>query len=186
MNDNEIIKLYFTRSEKAISETDKKYGAYCRGITYDILGSREDSEECVNDTYLKAWNTIPPQQPRSLGAFLSAIARNLALNLRRKHSTQKRGGRSAEAVYDELEECIPSSQTVEKQFDERELIRLINSFLANLGKEKQIMFMKRYYHFRSISEIAQEMGISEEKVKTTLHRVRGKLKKELEKEGIEL
>ena len=186
MNDNEIIKLYFTRSEKAISETDKKYGAYCRGITYDILGSREDSEECVNDTYLKAWNTIPPQQPRSLGALLSAIARNLALNMHRKHSTLKRGGGSTEAVYDELAECIADKQTVENQFDDRELIRLMNSFLAKLGKEKQRMVMKRYDHFRSKSEIAEEMGISEEKVKTTLHRVREKLKKELEKEGIEL
>lgn len=186
MNDNEIIKLYFTRSEKAISESDKKYGAYCRGITYDILGDREDSEECVNDTYLKAWNSIPPQQPKNLGAFLSAIARNLALNLRRNKSRLKRGGGNVEAVYDELAECIADKRTVENQFDDRELIRLMNGFLAKLGKEKQIMFMKRYYHFRSISEIADEMNISEQKVKTTLHRVREKLKKELEKEGIEL
>ncbi len=186
MNDNEIIGLYFARSESAITETDKKYGSYCRGITYTILGNREDSEECVNDTYMKAWNSIPPQQPNNLGAFLSSIARNAALNMRRNLSALKRGGGRSDDIYDELAELIADKQTVEQQLDDRELVRVLNGFLEKLGKEKRIIFMKRYYHFRSITEIAGEMDISEEKVKTTLHRVREKLKKELEKEGIEL
>ncbi len=186
MTDNEIIDKYFARSEDAISETDKKYGSYCRGITYSILGSREDSEECVNDTYLKVWNTIPPQRPKKFGAFLSAIARNIALNRRRGHTTMKRGGGNAEVIYDEIAECIADDTTVEQEFDDRELVRTLNAFLATLGAEKQKMFMKRYYHFRSVTEIAEEMGISEEKVKTTLHRIREKLKKYLEKEGIGL
>lgn len=186
MTDNEIIDMYFARSEDAISETDKKYGAYCRGITYSILGSHEDSEECVNDTYLKVWDSIPPKRPKKFGAFLSAIARNIALNRRRGHSTMKRGGGVTEAIYDEISECVADDTTVEQEYDDRELVRTLNAFLAGLGPEKQKIFMKRYYHFRSVSEIAQEMGISEEKVKTTLHRTREKLKKYLEKEGIGL
>jgi len=186
VTDNDIMELYFSRSENAIAETDKKYGAYCRSMTYSILGSREDSEECVNDTYLKVWDTIPPERPRKFGAFLSAIARNIALNMRRSRSAVKRGGGNAEAVYDEIAEVVADSSTVESEFDDRELVRTLNAFLASVGGEKQKIFMKRYYHFRSVSEIAEEMGISEEKVKTTLHRTREKLKKYLEKEGIGL
>ena len=186
MNDNEIIELYFARAENAISETDKKYGAYCRGITYNILGNREDSEECVNDTYLKAWNAIPPQRPRKLAAFLSTLARNAALNMRRGFEALKRGGGNAGTAYDELAECVADKHTVEQEFDDKELVRVLNSFLAKLGGEKQKMFMKRYYHFMSISDIANEMGVSEQNVKTSLHRIREKLKTELEKEGFGL
>lgn len=186
MNDNEIIELYFARAENAISETDKKYGAYCRGITYNILGSREDSEECVNDTYMKAWNSIPPQRPRKLGSFLSTLARNAALNMKRGLAALKRGGGNADTAYDELAECVADTHTVEQEFDDKELVRVLNAFLSKLGGEKQKMFMKRYYRFMSISEIAAEMGISENSVKITLHRIREKLKKELEKEGIGL
>lgn len=186
MEDNEIIELYFARSETAITETDKKYGTYCRTLTYNILCSREDSEECVNDTYMKLWGAIPPQRPVKFCVYIASVARRLALNMRRKMNTMKRGGGMSEAVFDEIAECVASPASVESSADEDELVRVLNDFLAGLDGEKQKMFMKRYYHFYSISDIAEEMHFSEEKVRTTLHRVRGKLKKQLEKEGIEI
>ena len=186
MEDNDIIELYFARSENDVTETDKKYGGYCRTLTYNILYSREDSEECVNDTYMKLWNSIPPQRPVKFCVYIASVARRLALNMRRKMNTMKRGGGMSEAVFEEIAECVASPASVEKSADEDELVRLLNTFLAGLDSEKQKMFMKRYYHFYSISDIADEMHCSEEKVRTTLHRVREKLRKHLEKEGIEL
>ncbi len=186
MHDNEIVEMYFARSEAAISETDKKYGGYCRTLTYNILYSREDSEECVNDTYMKLWEVIPPQRPMKLGVYIAQVARRLALNMRRKMQTIKRGGGMSQAVFDEIAECMASDKTVESSADDDALVAALNGFLASLDGEKQKMFMKRYYHFCSTADIAEEMHCSEEKVRTTLHRVRERLKKHLEKEGIEI
>ena len=184
MNDNEIIELYFARSENAVSETDKKYGVFCRGLTFSILGNREDSEECVSDTYMKLWNVIPPQRPQKFRAFISRIARNLALNVLDRAEARKRGGRYGAAAYDELSESIPSPDTVDKRIDDKELAALIDSFLRSLDSEKQRIFVKRYWYLCSVSEIAEQMHISEGKVKMTLHRTRERLREFLEKEGI--
>ena len=186
MNDNEIIGLYFDRSESAISETDTKYGSYCRKLTFGILCSREDSEECVNDTYMKLWDTIPPTRPKRLAAYIAGVARNLALNMRRASGAAKRGGSDTALAFDEIAECLPSSETVESAVDENELVRALNAFLAGLDREKQKIFMLRYYHFFSVSDIADELHISDAKVRTTLHRTREKLRRYLEKEGIDV
>jgi RNA polymerase sigma-70 factor (ECF subfamily) len=186
MTDNEIIGLFFARSEEALTETDRAYGAYCRSLTMNILGSREDSEECVNDTYMKLWEEIPPKRPPNLGAFTAKIARNLALNRRSAASAAKRGGGLHAIDYDEIAGCLPDRDTVERQTDERELTEALERFLRALPNEKRLIFMKRYWGFMSVSDIALEMNISETKVKTTLHRTREKLRKFLGKEGIEV
>jgi len=186
MNDNEIIELYNKRSEEAIAETDKAYGRYCRSLTYAILGSREDSEECVNDTYMKLWELIPPKKPPSLGAFTAKIARNLAINRREMLSADKRGGGMLAVDYNEISDCLPSADTVEKKADESELTAALERFLRSLPNDKRRIFLKRYWGFMSVADIARETGRSESNIKTTLHRVREKLRKFLEKEGINI
>ena len=186
MNDEGIIKLFFAREEAAISETDKKYGSYCRRLTLNILESREDSEECVNDTYMKLWNTIPPKRPGSLGAFAAAVARNAALNMLRGRTSEKRGGGDTCVPFDEISECLPSAQSVESAVDEKELINALNRFLGSLDSRKRKIFMKRYFHFFTMSEIASDTGMSEENVRTVLFRTREKLRVFLEKEGINI
>jgi len=186
MNDNDIIELYNKRSEDAIKETDKAYGRYCRSLTFAILGNREDSEECVNDTYMRLWELIPPKRPPRLGAFTAKIARNLALNRRESLAADKRGGGMSAVDYDEISECLPAGDTVEKKADENELTAALERFLRTLGTEKRQIFLKRYWGFMSVSAISSEMGISVEKVKTTLHRTREKLRKFLEKEGVDI
>ena len=186
MNDNEIIELYNKRSEEAISETDKAYGRYCRALAYGILGNHEDSEECVNDTYMRLWELIPPKRPPRLGAFTAKIARNLALNRREKLSADKRGGGLCAVDYEEIAECLPSSDTVDKKADENELTAALERFIRTLGPEKRKIFLKRYWGFMTISAISSEMGISTDKVKVTLHRTREQLRRFLEKEGIDV
>ncbi len=184
MNDEQIIELYFQRSESAISETDKKYGAGCRRLTFNILGSREDSEECVNDTYLKCWNTMPPKRPPELKLFIAKIARNIALNMRRAVGTLKRGGGFLAVDMEEVSECLPSRSNVEQEVDEATAAKAIDRFLASLDREKQIIFVRRYWYFCTITEIANDLGLSESKVKMTLSRTREKLREYLGKEGI--
>ncbi len=186
MKDKDIIGLYFARSEDALSETDRKYGGYCRTLTYNILGNREDSEECVNDTYMRVWELIPPETPAKLGAFVARIARNLAMDMLDRFAAAKRGGHSHTLAYEEISECVPSNVSVEDAADEHELAGLIERFVTSLPREKRIIFMKRYYHFCTVSEIAEQMLMSESKVKMTLSRTRAKLKDYLEKEGIKL
>ena len=149
-----------------------------------ILQDVWDSEECVNDTYLKAWNQMPPTYPRSLKCFLGRITRNLALNRLDKREAQKRGGGQAVLSLEELGEVIADGNTVEKQVDEKDLLRLLNRFVGALPKEKRIIFVARYWHMYSIEEIAQRRGLSESKVKSILFRVRNELKARLRKEGV--
>ena len=184
MDDEKIIELYFARSESAITETDIKYGKSCRRLTYNVTGNYEDSEECVNDTYMRLWNVIPPKRPPDLAAYLFRIARNIALNLIRGRNADKRGGAMRSVDYDEIAECLPDRNTVERQTDDDTAIRAIEKFLSSLPREKQIIFLKRYWYFNTVSDIASEMNISESKVKLTLMRTREKLRTELEKEGI--
>lgn len=186
MDDKRIIELYNERSESAISETANKYGKYCYYIAYHILYNKEDSEECVNDTYLRAWDTIPPQYPNKLSAFLGKITRNLALNRYKYYVREKRGFGQTSLVLEELQECVPASNSTEQAIEEILLVEALNRFLYALPIEKRMMFLRRYWYMSSIQEIADDFGYSESKVKMTLLRIRNKLKLVLEKEGIVL
>lgn len=186
MEEQQIIELYHERSETAISETAKKYGKYCYTIAYHILYNEQDSEECVNDTYLRTWEAIPPQYPNKLSAFLGKITRNLALNRYRYYTRQKRGEGQVPMALEELQECIPVSGSVEQTIEEKYLIEILNRFLYDLSKEKRMIFLRRYWYLSSIQEIAGDYEMSESKVKMTLLRVRKQLKQVLEKEGIVL
>ena len=183
MEDSAIIDLYWAREERALSETDAKYGGYCRSIAHNILKNREDSEECVSDTYLRAWSAMPPHRPAMLAVFLGRITRNLALNRLRSAAAQKRGGGGAEAVFEELQHIVSDRDTPEIALDRRELVAAINDFLAALPETKRRIFVCRYWYFDSVADIAKRYGISESKVKTTLFRCRNRLREYLNKEG---
>lgn len=186
MEDREIIDLYWKRSESAIHESDKKYGKYCYYIAHNILKNNEDSEECVNDTYTKAWNSIPPNKPQKLSVFLGKITRNLALDILEKNSAKKRGGNISSLVLDELQECIPSPDSTENEVDASELTENLNSFLKTLSSENRKIFLQRYWYLMPIKEIAKENAFTESKVKMSLMRTRENLKIFLEKEGVQI
>lgn len=183
MNDSMIVELYWARDEGAIEKTAEKYGGYCRAISINILGNSEDANECVSDTYLRAWNSMPEQRPENLRTFLGKITRNLSFNRYRDRNAQKRGGETALALT-ELEDCIPSAENVERTSDSLAIAAAINSFLAELPAESRRVFVKRYWHLSPIREIARGFGMSESKVKSMLMRLRGKLGEHLEREGI--
>lgn len=182
MEDRKIIELFFERSEKALDETEKKYGRYCHTVAYSVLGSKEDSEEVVNDTYLRAWNAIPPARPLRLGAFLAKIARNLALD-RYAAKRKERENLATEAVLDELADCLPDTEGLSVT-DELVLRGAIDSFLESLPEQTRTVFMRRYWYMMPIARVAYESGMTESNVKTTLHRTRLQFKEHLEKEGI--
>lgn len=186
MEDKQIVDLYWARSENAISETDKKYGRYCYYIAYNILHNNEDSEECVNDTYLNAWRAMPDQRPNKLTAFLGIITRNLSLSRWELCHAKKRGSGQIPLALDELHECIPSSDSTEQIVDDLVLVDVFNRFLASLSKEKRVIFMRRYWYLSPIAEIAEDCSMSESKVKMSLFRLRKALKQALEEEGIDL
>ena len=182
MEDQQIVDLYWQRNEKALSQTQKKYGKYCHHIAFAILYSSEDAEECVNDTLLRAWSAIPPARPGRLSTFLGKITRNLAIDRLDKNTAQKRSG-PVEIILDELSECIPDTDA-ENPTDKIALSDAINSFLASLDREARVMFMQRYWYASPIKSIARELEKSESYVKVTLMRTRNKFKEHLEKEGI--
>ena len=184
MDDKQILELYNERSETAISETADKYGKYCYYIAYNILYNTQDSEECVNDTYLKAWQTIPPQYPSKLSTYLGKITRNLALNRYKYYNRQKRGEGQTELVLDELLDCVPAAESTEQEVEEKILVEVLNRFLDDLPEEKMKIFMRRYWYMSPIKEIADDFAMGESKVKMILSRSRNKLKQILEKEGI--
>lgn len=186
MNDEEMIGLYWKRAENAVSATAEKYGNYCRSIAFRILHNTEDAEECVNDTYLIAWNSIPPHRPEKLSAFLGKITRNLALNRYKEYNTKKRGAGQVELALSELEECIPSKNNVEQEIEDQFLSAAIEKFLYSQPEQKRILFVRRYWYLRSIQELADEYGMSESKVKSLLFRMRLKLRRCLTKEDIPL
>ena len=186
MEDKQIIELYWNRLENAIEETSRKYGRYCHYIANNILRNKEDSEECVNDSYFKLWNVIPPHKPQSLRAFLGKITRNQALHLWEKNQAKKRKADSVSIVLEELSDCIPGSDNVEQITEHMVLVDALNHFLEELTPEHRNIFMTRYWYFASIKEIASKYDLSESKVKMTLSRLRQKLKEILEKEGIVL
>lgn len=183
MNDREIIQLYFNRDQSALSATAKKYGKYCTSIAKNILGSNEDAEECVNDIYLCAWNSIPPTRPTILSAFLGTITRNLAFNKYKHNHVMKRGNGEIAVVLDELAECVSGLDDVEQEIDRRELVATIDSFLDNLSPQKRNIFICRYWYSDSISSIARRYKMTESNVSVTLNRLRSKLKEYLSERG---
>lgn len=186
MDEKEIIELYWVRSERAIEETARRYGRFCHSIAYNILSNREDSEECVNDTYLHTWNAIPPRRPGKLSAFVGKITRNLALKKYEAYNAAKRGGGQVPLALEELAECIPDPDCVERRMEDWMLTEALGRFLESLSPETRRIFLRRYWKLDTVNEIAREFGISESKVKMSLLRTRGKLRSYLEQEGIAL
>ena len=184
MDDDAIIELFFARSEQAIRELDGKYGKVCHSLSYNILHSRQDAEECVNDAYLGAWNAIPPARPNPLLAFLCRIVRNLSLMRYHADRAAKRGGGSYTVALEELEGCLASPQTVEGNMEEQELIRLIEDFLDTLSPENRVLLMRRYWFSDSYGEIAARTGLSEKNVSVRLTRIRKQLRNYFEERGV--
>ena len=184
MNDEQIINLFLTRSEKAIYEAKEKYEKYCYDIAYNILHNIEDSEECVNDAYLQAWNTIPPQKPNFLASFLGKITRNLAINKYKYNSAKKRGIGRMDIILDELEECLPAKDNIEQEVEDKIAIESLNVFLSMQKSRTRKIFIRRYWYMDSIKEIAKDFNMSESNVKMTLSRTRIALKMFMEKEGV--
>ena len=186
MDDRKIIDLYWRRSETAIDETANKYARYCHSISFNILHDTEDAEECVNDTYLRAWDAMPPHRPNCLAVFLGKITRNLSLDRFRYYAAGKRGFAQAALALDELTECVPSAASVEQTMDDTELAQALNRFLKSLPKQKRVMFVQRYWYLMPIKAVAEHLGQSESQVKSALLRTRNALKSFLEQEGITL
>lgn len=182
MDESYIINLFNERSEKAITELSNKYGYLCKNIAENILKNKQDSEECVNDAFLGVWNSIPPQKPTSLKAYVLKIVRNQALKKYHSNTAIKRNSQYDVAL-DELEKCLSGFTDVESETDLLELTRLINNFLEALSKNDRIMFVKRYWFAMSITEIAEEFKVKNHYVSVKLSRIRGDLKTYLEKEG---
>lgn len=183
MDNDGIIALYLNRDEAAIRQTADKFGARLRTLAYGITDDAQTAEECENDTYLEAWNAIPPHEPRDyLYAFLARITRHIALNRCRERSALKRGAYLCE-LSRELEQCIPAPDDAACRLDELALREAINGFLAGLDGEKRNIFVRRYWYLDSVAAIAERYGLSESKVKTTLFRCRNRLREHLEGEG---
>ena len=184
MDDSEIIRLYYDRSEQAIRETQAKYGPYCAAIAYRILASIEDSEECVSDVWQKTWASIPPAKPGNLRAYLGRITRNQALTRLREAGARKRGGTSVTLALDELSECVPAGESPEDALLRRQLSEAVNRFLETLPQEKRAVFVLRYWYLYTGAEIARKTGVRESTVRAMLHRLRRQLKSHLEKEEV--
>ena len=184
MKDNEIIERYWNRDESAIAATAECYGNYCYSIAYHILQSPEDAQECVNDTYWKAWLSIPPQRPNRLATYLGKITRNLSLDRLKRMHAQKRGKGQVELALQELEGCIPTSNGLDQIVDEIVLTGAINQFLRQQPKIERNIFVGRYWHLYSVADLAQAYGMRESRIASLLFRIRKKLKTYLEKEGI--
>lgn len=184
MDDSKIVDLYWQRSEQAIDETQKKYGSYCYRIAYNILTSKEDSEETVSDTYMTAWNTIPPHRPSVLATFLGKITRHLSIDRWRTRNAYKRGGGQMELALEELEECIASNENVEQTYAKKELLAAYKRFIEKLPVTERRVFLLRYWYLDSVGDIVQKYGFSESKVKSMLHRTRQKLRRCLAEEGL--
>lgn len=183
MEDSAIVQLYFDRSENAILETDKKYGPYCYTIAHNILANKEDAEESVSDTYLAAWNAMPPRRPSILSTFLGKITRRLSIDRWRIRTAYKRGGGELPLALDELSECVSDGETPEQTLMRRQLALRFNQFLQGLPETERSVFLCRYWYVDSIAQIASQFGFTESKVTSMLHRTRAKLRTMLQKEG---
>ena len=183
MDDGKIVELYWDRSEQALEETRTKYGKYCYSIAFNILNSMEDAEESVNDTYHAAWNCMPPHRPNVLATFLGQITRRISIDRWRKSQAVRRGGGEITLALEELGECVEGTGSVEEELERQELIGVINLFLKSLPDTERRVFLCRYWYRDSVSDIAGHFGFSESKITSMLHRIRGKLRCQLEKEG---
>lgn len=183
MEDSQIVALYWARQEQAIQETAEQYGRYCYAIAYGILSNREDAEESVNDTYMGAWNSMPPHRPAVLATFLGKLTRRISLNRWRYRNAQKRGGGEPALALEELLECIPAGERLDETLEAEALAALLNKFLDGLPETERHVFVRRYWHLAPVAEICQQFGFSKSKVETMLYRTRGKLRLRLEKEG---
>ena len=183
MEDREIVELYWRRSDRAVQESEKKYGPWCRTIAKNIVADLRDAEECVSDAWLAAWNAMPDKRPEKLGGFLGKLTRNIALDRWRAGQRRKRGGGETPLALEELSECIPDGGNVEETVELRELSRTVAAFVRALPETERQVFASRYYALASMEEIAARSGFSQAKVKSMLHRTRLRLRAELEKEG---
>ena len=183
MDDEQILDLCFARDEQAVAETDRKYVGYCFSLANGILSSKQDAEETVSDTYLKAWNSIPPQRPGVFKLYLAKITRNLAFSRWRQNTAEKRGGGEMQLVLDELADCIVAPEGGEEQVSAQELSRAIRAFLDTLPVREQNIFLRRYFFVEESEAIARRYGIKQATVLRTLSRTRAKLKKYLTQEG---
>lgn len=186
MEDHEIIQQFWDRNETAIQEASRKFGSYCRSIARGILNNHEDSEECVNEALMRAWESIPPKKPASLCAFLGRITKNIALNRVRLLNTEKRGAGELALVYDELSEIIPDTKSVEDTMERKEMMSAISRFLRKSKENERQAFVLRYWYCCGVLEIAKELGIKEENVYVILSRTRTKLRNYLKKEGYDV
>ena len=186
MDDSKIVQLYWDRDEQAIPATSDKYGTYCISIAQNILGNQEDAEECVNDTYMSAWNSMPPHRPNILSVFLGKITRNLSLNRYKQNTAGKRGGGEVPVVLDEIAELVSDTGSVEQEVDRKELVKAIDAFLDRLPTDKRSIFICRYWYFDSVSKIAARFGMTENHVSVTLNRLRVKLHNDLLERGFDL
>ena len=186
MDDSGIVDLFWARNQDAIAETDKKYGPYCRQISYNILRSAQDADECVNDAWLKAWNAMPPQRPQKLQAFLGKIVRNLSLDRWDRDRAGKRGGGQTALLLSELSDCIPAPQTVEKALDDAAITAAVSAWLRQQTPKNHVAFVRRYWYADTTAQVARQVGLTEGGVKSLLHRLRESLRNHLEQEGIVL
>ena len=184
MEDEQILNLYFSRSEQAIGETAVKYGPYCHSIAFHVLENMEDAEECVSDTWLSAWNAIPPTRPSPLSAFLGRITRNLSIDRWRRNRAVKRGGCQMELALEELKDCVSGAGSLESDLIRRETLGAVNRFLGELNTVERNVFLCRYWYLESSREIGEHTGFSQAKVRSMLRRIRGRLDTYLEKEGL--
>ena len=183
MEDEKILALYWARDEKAVEETAAKYGRYCYSIAYNILTSREDAEECVNDTYAAAWDAMPPHRPAVLSAFLGKLTRRISIDQWRRRNSEKRGGGEVPLVLEELKDCIAPEGDAQARLEGKLLAEAINGFVGTLPRTEQQVFLCRYWYLDSIESIARQFGFSQSKIKSMLHRTRGKLRTALNREG---
>ena len=186
MDDDEIIRLFFARDEGAIEAASRQYGSYCASIAQRILDDRGAAEECVNDTWLRCWQSIPPQRPKSLKGFAGRIVRNLALSTRRAETAQKRGGGQVQLALDELSEVVSGGDTPEGALDRQAFRAALDGFLAGLPERDRNLFLRRYWYLDSVERLAKRFSMSRTHVTTTLHRLREKLRVHLQQEGFEL
>ncbi|MGN0473608.1 MAG: RNA polymerase sigma factor [Acutalibacteraceae bacterium] len=182
MDDSEITNLFFSRSERAVSALEEKYGMLCLYVARNILGDPTEAEECVNDAYLGVWNAIPPARPQVLSSFVCRITRNLALH-RLEYLNAAKRNRSRTVYLSELNDCLNDSFATEKHYEDKELTEIINEFLSLLGETERRVFILRYWYNAGIADIAQKYGFSRSKVESMLHRSRKKLKKYLQTRG---
>lgn len=186
VDDNSLVALFWARNERALAVTAAQYGGYCAQIAYNITKNREDTEECVNDSYLRVWNSIPTDRPQMFKPYIGKITRNLAISRYRRDHAKKRGEGARESVYEELADCIPGGFDTEKQLEDKEIAKAISTFLRTEKEEARILFVRRYWYAESIAKLSEDFGFSESKVKSALFRTRNALREYLEKEEISL